>query len=339
MAPPNPSASELEANDDSSASLTQTSSASVLDPDLAAENQDQHVLLWGRFWGEARELGVAFSISLNLDDFGYVTEEFMMFRDSETLESLDPDQPFLPFKQTFSEHFVNADIPEAMLTQVRQSFRSYLDSSLNEENLIECFREQNDEEFADHAYEIVNQIFPKGEFSYHFRAKLSTPESHGDDPAEKSVRDEDDSDDEVSEEDYLSVNPVTSPMNGDFPADLSHGKTVYVRITGEATGNLPEDLQSDDEDRSIPLKAIVRSISADVDLPKGFEGDAEDYWELTVKLLEEYVGRCFVHKNTQIKVPDSSDNDESLLFSPALFITSGLILLGCLLLAYVIFGV
>lgn len=346
MPPEDSSTSQDEQTSPDQARPSGTSYASIQKPQIAGDGDDQHILLWGRFWGDSRDLYVAFAINLNIDEFHFVTEEFLLFQEPAKLEPFDPDQHFSRFQRTFSEHVSNGEIPEATTTQVRQSFRNYLESSRNEENLVKCFREKNREEFSDHAYEIVNDIFPKGSFTYQFKAELSTLDTFEDEseeePSEGAVERGNNDEEAVKEEDYLNVKPVTSPMNGDFPGELNVGETVFVRTAGDVTGNLPENLQSEDhESLSVPLEATVRSISAEVDLPAGFDGDAENYWELTVNLLDGHVGRCFIHKNTQIKAPDpeTTTDDRLLAFSPTLLFAAGLVLLGCLLLAYLIFGI
>lgn len=344
MVPGTSPTSEEEESSDASSSLTDTSYASIQKPEIASGSEQQHILLWGRFWGNSRDLAVAFSVNLNLEDFKFVVEEYLLFEDPGKLEPFDPDQHFGRFKRSFAERSSSPKIPEATVKQVKQSFRNYLESSQNEEKLVDCFKEKDREAFADHAYNLVSDIFPKGQFIYQFRAELSTfdPSDNATEQNEVEKKKEGEDSTENEEEEYLKVKAVTSPMNGEFPADLNIGETVFVRTDGEVTANLPENLQSDDhEDLSVPLEATVRSISADGDLPAGFDGDEEDYWELTVNLLNDHVGRNFIHKNTQIKSPtvETSNDNRMLAFSPTFLFSAGLVLLGCLVLAYLIFGI
>lgn len=344
MVPENAESPPSKATNSDRHDLPRTSFASIQKPELADEAEDQHLLLWGRFWGQSEELAVAFLINLNLDGHHFIDEEYLLYQQPEKLEPFDTDQHFTRFKRTFEGKTSDSDFPDATRKKIQTTFRNYLDSPDNEEELVTCFKNKNREQFQDHAYDIVNQIIPTGDVIYQFKAELSTLESRNPESDQGTSGDspEGNADEQPDEDvDYLPVTPVTSPMNGDFPGDLNVGNTVFVRTTGEVTSQLPDELQSQDhEEYSVPLEATVRSISSDIDLPDDFDGNDADYWEMTVNLFDSNVGQRFLHKNTQIKAPgNDEDHDQDSLLSPLVLVTTGIILLSILSLAYVIFGV
>ena len=344
MVPENAESAPTESANSDQHVLPETSFASIQKPELADEAEDQHLLLWGRFWGQSEGLAVAFLINLNLDEHYFVDEEYLLFQEPEKLEPFDTDQHFTRFKRTFEGETSDSDFPDATRKKIQTTFRNYLDSPDNEKELVTCFKNKDREQFQDHAYEIVNQIVPTGDVFYQFKAELSTLEPRNPDTGQGvSADDSEGSSENQPDEDvdYLPITPVTSPMKGDFPGDLNVGNTVFVRTTGEVTAQLPDELQSQEhEEYSVPLEATVRSISSDVDLPDDFDGNDADYWEMTVNLFDSNVGQCFLHKNTQIKAPGKDEeSDQEPFLSPLVLVTTGIILLGILSLAYVIFGV
>lgn len=318
--------------------------ASIQKPDLADDEEAQHLLIWGRFWGESEDLAVAFAINLNLDENRFVDEQYLLHQDPEKLDPFDPDQHYSRFKRTFDDKRSDTKLPQSTLPKVKNTFRNYLDSSDKRNKIVNALKNKDRETFSGQAYEIVNRIIPKGEVINQFKAELSTfnsEQSTSNDKDGKNPSKEDEVNRNEEEQNFLQVTPVTSPMAGEFPKDLKVGNSVYVRIMGEIVDQLPDNLQSENhDDFSTPIEASVRSISGDVDLPDNFDGNEQDYWELTVHLMDSSIGQSFVHKDTQIKTAKDENNPENApMISPFTLVSSGIILLGLITLAYLIFGI
>jgi hypothetical protein len=326
--------------------LPDTSYASIQKPELADPGQDQHVLLWGRFWSEARKLGVAFAFNYNLDALRFRTNDFLVVEDLSKLKDFDPDQHFTRFKRDFRGKKTSSSVPNATVKQVEETFKSYLTSEQNERTLVEYLKNKNRDEFSDEIYELVHKVFTKGTIIYQFKAELSTLQDGSSQETDRTHSEDEDTTEKdpsgENDKNYVTVKPVTSPMKGKFPRELNVGETVFVRTTGSVTENLPETMQSEKhENLSVPIESTVQTISADVTLPSDFDGTEEDYWELTVELLEGNDGKAFLHKNTQIKTDtdDETSTEGTGFSSPLLLIGAGLSLLACVFLALYIFGV
>jgi hypothetical protein len=339
-----PEESDVAANENNASSLPDTSYATIQNPEVADTGQDQHVLLWGRFWSENRKLGVAFALDYNLNDFHFRSDNFLVVDNLTKLTDFDPDQHFTQFKRDIRKKKNSSSVPNATIKQVEGTLKSYLSSEKNEKKLVEYLKNKNRDGLSDDLYELVHQVFTKGTVIYQFKAELSTDKdgpSEDNTPPTENAKSTDKGSSTGDETNYLSVKPVTSPMKGKFPRELEEEDTVFVRITGSVTENLPESLQSSKhENLSVPIESNIRSILADVTLSSDFDGSDEDYWKLTVDLLEDNHGKTFIHKNTQIKTESEQETsaDGTGFSSPLILIGAGLSLLACVFLALYIFG-
>lgn len=317
--------------------------ARIKKSEVASGSETQLLGIWGRFWGVKEDLASAFFAEIDIGSGELLMTQTIVYEDSDQLDEFNPGVSLKGFRKLFDGKASGRDVPQATITQTETRLRKFLDDPDVHDQLREIIENQSDNELNDLFYDFMSNMISKGEFIYQINAQLTTQDSSkadasGSSSSSKSSSKSDGSDQKPG----IPTQVVSSPMEGDFPSDLSAGDEIYVRVTGEKyVSQLPEEYQIEKSDKiSGQILSTVKNTSSSPNLPSKFDGDAKDYWELDINFLGGESGQAFVHKDTHIKMDEGTEDSESTsIFSPMYLITSGIVLLLIIGLAYIIFGI
>lgn len=297
-------------------------------PPAVGEGEKPYYMIWGRFWGTLDDLTAAFFWVFSPDEIELDTFRLAIFGDYTGLENFDPRMDPDDFESRLMSYSISdAPVPQITLNETRDAIEEELSQEDQKKELGEILSEENEKEFKAWCENLFNSLVEQGGTEFHVRGRATSQESM------KSARNTAGQQPTQVEQDEGTTVPVTfinSPMHGVTPPELQINDLVHVRVVGEAVQKLPEHMIDEDkQNRSVPVQSWIHEIDSSPDLPPDFDGNREEYFEITTELDTGIFGKGLIYKNEQIKTkkPEEKTNlkQEEILSLIVLTVLLGII--------------
>lgn len=320
--------------------VSNQSFASVQRPDFTSEDEQQ-ALLWGRFWEPDATEYIGVYLKFDLADEEAKGLGARTVTTEVVAERLDPDQHFARFRR---ELFDVDDTDPDRSSRVKQAIKDELLSETRRSALQESLANKNRGAFRDFVDRLFSRVCSSDEVIFQVRGELLSrstlskgpTNSSGSGTSGKSRDSSDngqmDSPEGTLGEDEVLVQPITSPMNGKFPRELTIGDIVLLAPDSGAEETLAERINQPHE-TEIPGR-LTSLTATPASLPQGFKGETGDFWGLGLNLTDQLSGRAFVHKDTQLKTENEDRTDQRSFQGDTSFewiVIGGILLFSCLL--------
>ncbi len=295
------------------------------------EGQSPLVVTWGRFWDHQGEMAVAFYLVGSPLEDKITTLRLAVFGSPTNLQDYNPRMSHREFERRIINYNVSdTPVPTVTLNQVHDQLQRYFEKENNQQELLDYVEEKNEQDAESWFEQLLNEIFPKAEYTYQFRLLLTSPKK-----LQKSQRPPVSVESEVDGK-VVRISFVTSPGAGIPGPQLQEGMQAYVRIVGPAVEKLPEDMRDPDKNNiSRPLVAWIHKINDNPSLPPDFDGNAANYRGVMVELSPGVYGQGLVFKDDMVKI--KQQNQEEELFTEEVIRVLALVFLLILILLLIIF--
>ncbi|MFP4687167.1 MAG: hypothetical protein ACLFN5_03555 [bacterium] len=319
----------------------------IRQPEITGDSPPVAVI-WGIFSGPREHIHGSFYLELDPGREQFKRFNLALYDNAAALSAFDPrDRPLLFQQSVIKNNGPNGETTQTDFDMIKTSIEKYIFGSDRRDNLYDFLENFAEKEFDKWIHDLLSTFIRKGKLEFDINGQLSSQKSLSRSMkgalAEKHGRGEgaaaQEQEEEKEKEIYHKISIVTLPIHGIPPDELMPEEDIYIRALGAVVEHFPEELRSERYDfATIPLEAVVESVKANPDLPPAYEGNPENYYEITVRFGKGEKGRGFVYKSERIKpvyLPEEDIQPDRLI---PILLGTGLLASILSLIAFFIFG-